>query len=256
MAALTVELLPALSDNYIYLLHEADSGTTAVVDPAEPGPVIAALERHGWSLDWILNTHHHMDHIGGNAALKERYGARIVGPRAELSRIADMDRTVGQGDEVAVGGETARVFETPGHTSGHIAYWFETSKALFCGDTLFALGCGRLFEGTPAQMWDSLSKLRDLPDDTSIYCGHEYTAGNAKFALTIEPDNAELAARAEEIAATRARGEPTIPSLLGLEKRTNPFLRADLPELQAAIGMPNASTVTAFAEVRGRKDRF
>ena len=256
MAALTVELLPALSDNYIYLLHEADSGTTAVVDPAEPGPVIAALERHGWSLDWILNTHHHMDHIGGNAALKERYGARIVGPRAEVSRIADMDRTVGQGDEVAVGGETARVFETPGHTSGHIAYWFETSKALFCGDTLFALGCGRLFEGTPAQMWDSLSKLRDLPDETRIYCGHEYTAGNAQFAVTIEPDNAELAARAEEIAATRARGEPTIPSLLGLEKRTNPFLRADLPELQAAIGMPNASTVTAFAEVRGRKDRF
>ena len=256
MAALTVELLPALSDNYIYLLHEADSGTTAVVDPAEPGPVIAALDRHGWSLDWILNTHHHMDHIGGNAALKERYGARIVGPRAEVSRIADMDRTVGQGDEVAVGGETARVFETPGHTSGHISFWFESSKALFCGDTLFALGCGRLFEGTPAQMWDSLSTLRDLPDDTSIYCGHEYTASNAKFALTIEPDNQELAARAEDIVAMRARGEPTIPTSLGLEKRTNPFLRADLPELQAAIGMPNSSTVTAFAEVRGRKDRF
>ncbi len=256
MAALTVELLPALSDNYIYLLHEADSGTTAVVDPAEPGPVVDALERHGWSLDWILNTHHHMDHIGGNAALKDRYGAKIVGPRSEVSRIAGMDRTVGQGDEVAVGGETARVFETPGHTSGHIAYWFETSKALFCGDTLFALGCGRLFEGTPAQMWDSLCKLRDLPDDTRVYCGHEYTAGNAQFAVTIEPDNAELAARAEKIAAQRARGEPTIPSLLGLEKRTNPFLRADLPELQAAIGMPNASTVTAFAEVRGRKDRF
>ncbi len=256
MAALTVELLPALSDNYIYLLHEADSGTTAVVDPAEAEPVIAALDRHGWSLDWILNTHHHMDHIGGNAALKDRYGAKIVGPRAEVSRIADMDRTVGQGDEVAVGGEVSRVFETPGHTSGHIAYWFETSKALFCGDTLFPLGCGRLFEGTPAQMWDSLSKLRDLPDDTKIYCGHEYTAGNAQFAVTIESENAELAARAEEIAAIRARGEPTIPSLLGMEKRTNPFLRADLPELQAAIGMPNSSTVTAFAEVRGRKDRF
>ena len=256
MAALTVELLPALSDNYIYLLHEADSGTTAVVDPAEPGPVIAALERHGWSLDWILNTHHHMDHIGGNAALKERYGAKIVGPRAEISRIADMDRTIGEGDEVAVGSEIARVFETPGHTSGHIAYWFETSKALFCGDTLFALGCGRLFEGTPAEMWDSLLKLRQLPDETRVYCGHEYTASNAQFAETIEPDNQELAARAEEIAATRAKGEPTIPSLLGVEKRTNPFLRADLPELQAAIGMPNCSTVTAFAEVRGRKDRF
>lgn len=256
MTALTVDLLPALSDNYIYLLHEADSGTTAVVDPATPEPVVAALEARGLGLDLILNTHHHMDHIGGNAALKARYGAKIVGPRAEISRIADMDRTVGEGDEVAVGTETARVFETPGHTSGHIAFWFETSKALFCGDTLFALGCGRLFEGTPAEMWNSLGKLRALPDDTRIYCGHEYTAGNAKFALTIEPDNRDLIDRAERIAATRARGEPTIPALLGDEKRTNPFLRADLPELQAAIGLPGASTVTAFAEVRGRKDRF
>ena len=256
MAALTVELLPALSDNYIYLLHEADSGTTAIVDPAVPEPVIAALEERGLKLDLILNTHHHMDHIGGNAALKARYGATLIGPRAELSRIPDMDRTVGEGDEVAVGGETARVIETPGHTSGHISFWFENSKALFCGDTLFALGCGRLFEGTPAQMWDSLSKLRALPDDTLVYCGHEYTAGNAKFALTIEPDNQALAAYAEQIAATRARNRPTIPALLGEEKRTNPFLRADQPGLQAAIGMPNSSTVTAFAEVRGRKDRF
>ncbi len=256
MAPLKVDLLPALSDNYIYLLHEADSGVTAVVDPAEPAPVISALEQRGLTLDLILNTHHHMDHIGGNAALKARYSAKIVGPRAEMSRIADMDRTVGEGDEVAVGGEIARVFETPGHTSGHIAYWFETSKALFCGDTLFALGCGRLFEGTPAEMWNSLAKLRALPDDTQVFCGHEYTAGNAKFALTIEPDNQELAARAGRIAATRANNEPTIPSLLGDEKRTNPFLRADLPELQEAIGMPNSSTVSAFAEVRGRKDRF
>ena len=140
-----------------------------MVDPAEPAPVIAALEQRGLTLDLILNTHHHMDHIGGNAALKARYGAKIVGPRAEMSRIADMDRTVGEGDEVAVGGEIARVFETPGHTSGHIAYWFETSKALFCGDTLFALGCGRLFEGTPAEMWNSLAKLRALPDDTQVF---------------------------------------------------------------------------------------
>ena len=256
MAALKVELLPALSDNYIYLLHEPDAGVTAVVDPATPDPVIAALEARGAGLDLILNTHHHMDHIGGNAALKARYGARVIGPRAEVSRIPDMDVTVGEGDRVEVGAESALVFETPGHTSGHIAFWFEASQALFCGDTLFALGCGRLFEGTPQQMWASLSKLRALPDETRIYCGHEYTESNARFAVTVEPDNQALAARRDDIVARRGRGEPTIPALLGDEKRTNPFLRADLPELQAAIGMPGASTVTVFAEVRGRKDRF
>ena len=256
MAALAIELLPALSDNYMYLLHEADSGVTAVVDPADPAPVIAALDRRGLGLDLILNTHHHGDHIGGNAALKARYGAKIVGPRAEVSRIPDMDRTVGQGDEVAVGGETARVIETPGHTSGHIAYWFESSRALFCGDTLFALGCGRLFEGTPAEMWESLGKLRALPDDTLVYCGHEYTQSNARFALTVEPANRFLSERARQIDATRAEGRPTIPSTLAEEKATNPFLRADEDSLKQGLGMPGCSPVTAFAELRGRKDRF
>ena len=245
MATLDIDILPALSDNYVYLLREPDSGTE---------PVIAALEARGLGLDLILNTHHHGDHIGGNAALKARYGARIVGPRSEISRIPALDRTVGQGDEVAVGGELATVIETPGHTSGHIAYFFPTSKALFCGDTLFALGCGRLFEGTPEQMWTSLLKLRDLPDDTRVYCGHEYTQSNARFALTVEPDNRFLAERARQIDATRAEGRPTIPSTLAEEKATNPFLRADVDSLKRGIGMPGCSPVTAFAELRGRKD--
>ncbi|NNG05069.1 MAG: hydroxyacylglutathione hydrolase [Inquilinus sp.] len=256
MAALEIDILPALSDNYIYLLRDVENGTAAVVDPSTAEPVIAALEERGLGLGLILNTHHHHDHIGGNAALKARYGATIIGPRSEISRIPALDRTVGQGDQVSVGGETAAVIETPGHTSGHIAFWFPTSKALFCGDTLFALGCGRLFEGTPAEMWASLLKLRDLPDDTRIYCGHEYTQSNARFALTVEPDNAALAERAERIDATRAQGLPTIPSTIGEEKATNPFLRADVESLKRGIGMPGCSTVTAFAELRGRKDRF
>lgn len=256
MAVLDIHQIPVLHDNYVYLAHEAETGATAVIDPAVAAPVLESADAKGWRITHILNTHHHGNHVGGNLEIKERTGCTIVGARSDAGRIPGIDVQLSEGDNYALGNATAKVIDVAGHTSGHIAYWFEESDALFCGDTVFALGCGRLFEGTPAQMWDSLSKLRALPDDTRVYCGHEYTAGNAKFALTIEPDNAELAARAEEIAAARARGEPTIPSQLGLEKRTNPFLRADLPELQAAIGMPNCSTVTAFAEVRGRKDRF
>ena len=256
MAALEITLIPALSDNYVYLVREPDSATTAVVDPAVPEPVIAALDDRGWTLDLILNTHHHADHIGGNDALKQRYGAKVIGPAADAHRIATLDRQVREGDRVSIGDQEGEVFEVPGHTSGHIAFWFPRSNALFCGDTLFALGCGRLFEGTPEQMWRSLSKLRTLPDTAAVFCGHEYTESNAKFAVTIEPDNGALRTRAEEIAATRRRGEPTIPASLGLEKATNPFLRADLPETQAAIGMAGGDPVAVFAEIRGRKDRF
>ena len=256
MSALEIELIPALSDNYVYLVREPVSGTTAVVDPAVPEPVIAILEARGWTLDLILNTHHHGDHIGGNAALKERYGAKVIGPAADAHRISTLDRQVREGDRVSIGDQEAEVFEVPGHTSGHIAFWFANSNALFCGDTLFALGCGRLFEGTPAEMWHSLGKLRALPDSAKIYCGHEYTESNAQFAVTIEPDNADLAKRADEIAATRRRGEPTIPASLGLEKATNPFLRADVAATQAAIGMAEGDPVAVFAEIRGRKDRF
>ena len=256
MGMLEIELLPARSDNYIYLVREPDTGTVAVVDPATPDPVIQALEARGVSLDLILNTHHHHDHIGGNDALKERYGAVIIGPRADKHRIPDLDFEVGDGDVVRVGDQTATVIETPGHTRGHIAFWFQESAALFCGDTLFVLGCGRLFEGTPEQMWQSLTRLRALPDETRIYCGHEYTLSNARFAVTVEPDNAALRARAEQITELRARNAPTIPSTLGEEKRTNPFLRADVPEMQAAIGMAGAEPAAVFAEIRSRKDAF
>lgn len=256
MAALDVTLLPALSDNYIYLVREPEAGTVAVVDPATAEPVVAALDARGWGLDLILNTHHHGDHIGGNAALKGRYGATVVAPRADRHRIATLDVAVGEGDVVAVGRQSAQVLETPGHTSGHVAYWFADAGALFCGDTLFSLGCGRLFEGTPGQMWQSLCKLRALSDEARIYCGHEYTQANARFAVTVDPANATLRQMAGRIDALRARGEPTIPSRLGDEKAANPFLRADAADLQTALGMTGADPVAVFAEVRGRKDRF
>lgn len=256
MAKLEVELVPALSDNYVYLIHDPETGDTAVIDPAEPDPVIEALEHKGWKLGHILNTHHHADHIGGNMVLKERFGVPIVAPASEKSRIPVIDVAVREGDTYTVGKHTARVIETPGHTTGHIAFWFETADALFCGDTLFVLGCGRMFEGTPEQFWDSLKKLRGLPDSARVYCGHEYTQSNARFAVAVDPGNDALAARAKEIDATRAAGRPTIPSLLGDEKRINPFLRADDPAMQAAVGMAGKPAHAVFAEIRKRKDSF
>lgn len=251
-----IHLVPAFSDNYIYLLRDPSSGAVGVVDPGDATPVIEALDRRGWTLTHIFNTHHHNDHVGGNHILKTRTGATVIGARADVARIPDMETCLGEGETISFGSQTARVLFVPGHTSGHIAFWFDEAKAVFCGDTLFALGCGRLFEGTPAQMWSSLAKLRALPDDTAVYCGHEYTLSNARFAVTVEPDNRDLQARAKAIAATRERGEPTIPTTIGLEKRTNPFLRADVPAVQAAIGMAGADPVEVFAEIRRRKDNF
>ncbi|HVJ52631.1 MAG TPA: hydroxyacylglutathione hydrolase [Aliidongia sp.] len=253
---LDIRLLPLLTDNYGYLLHDPASGEAAIVDPSEPEPVLAALAETGWTLKHILNTHHHGDHIGGNAALKAATGARIAGPAADRHRIPDLDIGLADGDTYRVGTRTLRTIEVPGHTSGHIALMFDEDRALFCGDTLFALGCGRMFEGTPQQMWRSLSTLRALPEETRVYCGHEYTQSNCRFAVTIEPGNQALAERAEEIARLRAEGRPTIPSTIGLERRTNPFLRADVPEVQAAIGMEGADPVAVFAELRRRKDSF
>ena len=216
--------VPVLTDNYIYLAH--DGAETAVIDPAVAAPVLAAAEQRGWRITQILNTHWHPDHTGANLAIRAATGCTITGPAGEAAKIPGLDRAVAGGDAVQVGGATGRVIDVPGHTAGHNAYWFGDDAVLFCGDTLFALGCGRLFEGTPAQMHASLARLMALPDDTQVYCAHEYTQANARFAVTVEPGNAALADRVVAIDAARAAGRPTVPSTIGVERATNPFVRA------------------------------
>jgi hydroxyacylglutathione hydrolase len=255
MSELVIRRIPVLRDNYVYLLHDKDSVATAAVDPSVAPPVLAALQEEGWRLTHVLNTHHHNDHTGGNNELKAATGCTIVGPRADRDRIPGIDIAVADGETYRFGSEDARVYDVPGHTRGHIAYWFAKSRALFCGDTLFLMGCGRLFEGTPEQMWRSLSKLKALPPETMVYCGHEYTQANARFALTIEPQNRDLIARAERVNALRAEGKATVPGSMGEELATNPFLRADLPALQAATGTPG-DPIATFAAIRQRKDNF
>ncbi len=251
-----IVILPALSDNYIYLARDPASGAVLVVDPAEAAPVTEALTARGWRLDAILNTHHHGDHIGGNAALKSRYGCPVVAFHGDRGRIPGIDIAVGEGSSYKFGSEMISVIETPGHTSGHIAFHLPATGALFCGDTLFSLGCGRLFEGSAAEMWASLCKLRALPEHTQIYCAHEYTLSNARFALSIEPENPDLRARAEAVRHLRDQGQPTLPSTLAQECATNPFLRADQPRVAAALDMTGAAAAEIFAEVRRRKDYF
>lgn len=253
---LDIVQIPVLNDNYVYLVHEPTTGATAVVDPAVTEPVFAELERRGWALTHILNTHHHMDHVGGNLEIKDKTGCVVVGPRADRDRIPGIDIEIGEGDSYFLGAAETKVFDVPGHTRDHIAYWFADSDALFCGDTLFALGCGRLFEGSPAQMWTSLSKLLDLPDDTRIYCAHEYTESNGRFALSVEPENSALQSRMQQVLNLRAAGRPTVPSTLGEEKQTNPFLRPTSPNLQTRIGLEGADPVSVFARTRALKDTF
>jgi hydroxyacylglutathione hydrolase len=256
MTLLQIEQIPVLSDNYVYLIYDPDTKACACVDPAVAEPVKIRLEEKGWHLTHIFNTHHHNDHIGGNLELKQAYGCEIIGCANDAERIAGIDTKVAEGDTIQFGSKTCKVIEVPGHTSGHIAFHFADDHALFCGDTLFALGCGRLFEGTAAQMWESLSKFRKLTDETRIYCAHEYTQSNAKFALSVDPDNPALKNRVIEINDLRAQNLPTVPSTLGLEKATNPFLRPDDAGVQNTIGLVGADVVAVFAEIRHRKDKF
>jgi hydroxyacylglutathione hydrolase len=253
---LQIEQIPVLSDNYVYLLYEPTSGACAAVDPAVAEPVQQLLSAKGWTLTHILNTHHHNDHTGGNLALKKAYGAKVVGARSDAERIPGIDIQLASGDSFLLGHAAAVVMAVPGHTVGHIAYWFPESQALFCGDTLFALGCGRLFEGTAEQMWASLSKLRSLPDETMVFCAHEYTQSNARFARTVERDNERLLARIAEVDAKRGRRLPTVPSQLAVERATNPFLRVDEESVKRAVGLPGAPPAQVFAEIRRRKDVF
>lgn len=254
--AAEIRLFPCLTDNFGALIHDPETKATAAIDAPEAAPVIAALEREGWTLTDILVTHHHGDHVGGVAELKQKYSCRVVAPHDKAAKIADVDQRVAQGDLIKVGNLLARVLETPGHTLDHISYVFDDEKTLFAADTLFSIGCGRVFEGTYPMMWESLSKLRALPDDFKLYCGHEYTASNVKFALTVEPENTVLKARAEEVARLRAASKPTVPTLLGDEKKANVFLRADDPAVATSVHLKGASAAQVFAELRERKNKM
>lgn len=250
-----IRLIECLSDNYAILVHDAATGATAAIDAPDDEPILAALDAEGWRLTDILVTHHHHDHTGAIADLKARHHCRVVASAREAPKVPLVDATLADGDEIRVGNLAARVIATPGHTLGHVAYWFKNERAVFVGDTLFSIGCGRVFEGTPAQMWESLLKLRALPEDTRVFCAHEYTEANIRFAKTIEPANAALAARAEEVARLRAQGRPTVPSTIGAEKRANPFLRADVAEVADHLGMVGRPAADVFAEIRERKNR-
>lgn len=229
---MTIEIvrIPVLDDNYVWLLHEPLSGETVVVDPAVAEPVLAEADRRGWTIGQIWNTHWHGDHIGGNAAIKAATGATVSAPAAEAEKIPTLDVALREGDSVRIGAIEGRVMEVPAHTAGHIAIHLPTEETVFVGDTLFAMGCGRLFEGTPQQMFVNMERLAELPDDTRVYCAHEYTQSNGRYALVAEPDNAVLRARMERVDAARAQGEPTVPTTIGLERATNPFMRAGSAE--------------------------
>lgn len=256
MPRLEIEQFSCLSDNYGVLIHDEEAGLTASIDAPEEHAILEALQRKGWTLTHIFNTHHHMDHVGANLALKQRFDAEIIGPKDEEAKIPGIDRTVSDNESFRFGNFTVKVISTPGHTAGEISYHIPEAQVVFTGDTLFALGCGRLFEGTPATMHRSLQKLITLPGETEIYCGHEYTQSNARFALSVDPDNAALKERARQIAILRENGKPTLPTNIFLEMATNPFLRTDDPAIRSRLGMESASDEQVFAELRKRKDHF
>lgn len=255
---LVVHQFGCLSDNYGYLIHHPDTGITLAIDTPDAGAITQALDDRGWTLTHILNTHHHFDHAGGNLELKEKTGCTIYGPGDEKGEIPGRDYAVRGGDQVTLGdgAVVADVIDVGGHTVGHIAYWFREADKAFVGDALFTLGCGRMFEGTPDQMWAGLERLRNLPDSTQIYCAHEYTEANLRFALSVEPGNSNLLARSKTILALRKEGQPTVPTTIGEEKETNPFLRPESRHLQETIGKVGAPAVDVFAETRRLKDVF
>jgi len=253
---LNILQIAVLTDNYIYIIHDPDSNQTAVVDPAVAEPVLDMLKENGWQLAYILNTHHHHDHTGANSALKQQTGCKIIAAQADRHRIPGVDIGVEDGDDIHIGKHVAQVIGTPGHTSAHVVYYFAEQALLFCGDTLFSLGCGRLFEGSAAQMWQSLQKIKSLPGNTGIFCAHEYTLSNGQFALSLEPNNSELQERMSWVTEQRRLQLPTIPSTIANELACNPFLREDSPEIQATINKIAKPPVEVFAEIRRLKDHF
>lgn len=254
--ALEIVTVPCRTDNYAYLLRDAASGVVGLVDAPEAGPIRAALEARGWALDVILLTHHHDDHVAGVEALREAFSAEVIGAEADLHRLPRLDRAVVAGDTVAVGEALGGVLDVPGHTIGHIAYHFPDGPALFSGDSLMVMGCGRLFEGSADQMWASLVQMAALPGETLVYSGHEYARGNVAFARALDPDHGPTRERERAITGARARGEATVPARLDLERRTNPFLRAGDADLKEVLGMPTSSDAQVFAAIRRRKDSF
>lgn len=253
---LTLETVPCLSDNYAYLLHDPESGATAVVDVPDAAPILRALQARQWTLTDIFITHHHNDHIAGVDSLRAETGARVTGAKSDRRRLPNLDHAVEPGEQFAFADETVDVIDVSGHTVGHIAYHLPESAMVFTGDSLMALGCGRLFEGTPDQMWESLQRLAKLPDDTLVCSGHEYTLTNARFAKSIDADNLALDDRITTITTLRDSDKPTVPSMLGEEKATNPFMRADDSSLKAALGLENTPDAEVFAQIRRMKDTF
>ena len=248
--------IPVLNDNYIYMLHDSVSLETAVIDPALEQPVLDVLAEKGWQLSFILNTHHHWDHVGANLALKQQTGCKIFAAASDRERIPGIDVGVEQGDVICLGEHQAQVVETPGHTSGHVVYYFAEDQALFCGDTLFVMGCGRLFEGTPQQMYASLQTLKALPPSIRVYCTHEYTLANATFALSVEPDNIFLQRKLLTVTQLRAANIATVPSTIAEEIATNPFFRVDSISIQKELGLVGAAAYVVFGALRQRKDNF
>jgi len=255
---MTLELItiPCRSDNYAFLVHDDATGQTALFDAPEFAPIQSELEARGWTLNDLFITHHHGDHIEAVDDLRAAHGCRVIGGKHDAARLPALDVAVEPGDSLQFSGHDVSVMAADGHTIGHIAFYMPDAKAAFTGDSLMALGCGRLFEGTPEQMWNTLTGLMALPDDTLICSGHEYTAANAKFALSVEPQNADLIHRAEQTTKMRENGTFTVPSLLSLEKATNPFLRAGLPEMKKAVGMEHDGDAEVFAAIRKAKDNF